>query len=94
MKEIINVEFKKGKLGHANFQVQKEVEQMLVSFESNVIKKLETLSNGTTNLQITRMRTLVVTPKAVQQEIILVANGIIGVKSNRGFLMIGNSQIK
>ena len=35
-----------------------------------------------------------VTPKVVQQEIILVANGIIGVESTVGFLMIGNLQIK
>ena len=49
MKEIINVEFDKREVGHATFQVQKQVEQMLVSFESNIIKKLEPLSNGTTN---------------------------------------------
>ena len=49
MKEIINVEFGKRELGHATFQVQKQVEQMLISFESNVIKKLEILISSTKN---------------------------------------------
>ena len=49
MKEIINVEFDKRQLGHATFQVQKQVEQMLVSFDSHFIKKLETSRNSTKN---------------------------------------------
>ena len=49
MKEIINSEFDKRELGHATFQVQKQVEQMLVSFESNVIKKLETFGATSKN---------------------------------------------
>ena len=46
MKETINLEFDKREVGHATFQVQKQVEQMLTSFEANVITKLDSLGDG------------------------------------------------
>ena len=49
MKEIINVEFNKRELGHATFQVQKRVEEMIMLFESNVNNKLEILSSTKNN---------------------------------------------
>ena len=46
MKETINLEFDKREVGHATFQVQKQVEQMLTSFEANMITKLDSLGDG------------------------------------------------
>ena len=43
MKTIINEEFDKREVGHATFQVQKQVEQMLSSFESKIISKVDEL---------------------------------------------------
>ena len=43
MKESINLEFEKREVGHATFQVRKQVEQMVASFEDNVITKLDSL---------------------------------------------------
>ncbi len=43
MKETINLELEKREISHGTFQVQKQVEQMLASFEANVITKLDSL---------------------------------------------------
>ena len=43
MKETINLELDKREVGHATFQVQKKLGQMLASFEINVITKLDSL---------------------------------------------------
>ena len=45
MKDTINLEFDKREVGHATFQVQKQVEQMLTSFEANMITKLDSLGD-------------------------------------------------
>ena len=44
MKHVINEEFDKREVGHSTFQVQKQVQDMLASFEANVINKLDGLS--------------------------------------------------
>ena len=44
MKQVINEEFDKREVGHSAFQVQKQVQDMLASFEANVITKLDGLS--------------------------------------------------
>ena len=44
IKQVINKEFDKREVGHGTFQVQKQVQDMLTSFEANVITKLEGLS--------------------------------------------------
>ena len=49
MKETINLEFDKREVGHATFQVQKQVDQMLASFEANVITKLDSLGGSKEN---------------------------------------------
>ena len=41
---VINEEFDKREVGHSTFQVQKQVQDMLASFEANVITKLDGLS--------------------------------------------------
>lgn len=43
MKQVINEEFDKREVGHSTFQVQKQVQDMLTSFEANVITKLDGL---------------------------------------------------
>jgi hypothetical protein len=43
MKTIINKEFDKREVGHSTFQVQKQVEQMLISFESKIISNVDEL---------------------------------------------------
>ena len=47
MKQVINEEFGKREVGHRTFQVQKQVQDMLTSFKSNVITKLEGLGVAT-----------------------------------------------
>ena len=44
MTQVINEEFDKREVGHSTFQVQKQVQDMLASFEANVITKLDGLS--------------------------------------------------
>ena len=46
MKSIINKEFDKRKIGHATFQVQTQVEQMLSTFETKIISKVDELGGG------------------------------------------------
>ena len=43
MKTIINEEFDKRQVGHATFQVQKQVETMLSTFQDKIIKKVDAL---------------------------------------------------
>ena len=46
MKTIIKDEFDKCEVGHATFQVQKQVEDMLASFESKIITKVDAIGNA------------------------------------------------
>ena len=53
MKQVINDEFDKREMGHSTFQVQKQVQDMLASFEANVITKLDGLSDeGSTTVRM------------------------------------------
>ena len=49
MKIIINEEFDKREVGHATFQVQKQVEQMLTCFQDKIIKKVDSLGSKRSN---------------------------------------------
>ena len=49
MKILINEEFDKREVGHATFQVQKQVEEMLTSFESRIITKVDAIGNASSS---------------------------------------------
>ena len=48
MKIIINEEFDKREVGHATFQVQKQVQEMLSCFQDKIIKKVDSLGSKRT----------------------------------------------
>ena len=49
MKNIINEEFDKRQVGHATFQVQKQVESMLSTFQDKIIQKVDAISTNKTS---------------------------------------------
>lgn len=52
MKIIINEEFDKRQVGHATFQVQKQVESMLCTFQDKTIQKVDALGANKIALSI------------------------------------------
>ena len=51
MKTVINEEFDKRQVGHATFQVQKQVEHMLSDFQDKIIKKVDELGGDKDGLK-------------------------------------------
>ena len=51
MKTVINEEFNKRQVGHATFQVQKQVEHMLSDFQDKIIKKVDELGGDKDGLK-------------------------------------------
>lgn len=62
MKTAINEEFDKRQVGHATFQVQKQVEHMLSAFQDKIIKKVDELGTDKDGLKGSSSSTAKINP--------------------------------